>query len=86
MRCAIFESFKSNHMVGDNSDLWAELWRLIAAKHLEILITFAKAHGIETPNFIEQFDISHLDLVGDAIADKLAERTAALRGTRPRSC
>ena len=61
---------------GPNSDLWAELWRLVDSKNLDISITWVKAHGMEEPHFIDKYRIAKIDLFGNACADKLADNAA----------
>ena len=70
------KGFAAKHRSGDNSDLRDLLWRTIALKDLSVEITWMKAHGLEHREFIPKFGLTFHQLVGNAIADKLADRAA----------
>ena len=61
---------------GDNADLWQLLWSTILSKSLAIQVRRVKAHGLEHPEFMSMFALSPHQLLGNAIADKLADRAA----------
>ena len=64
------------HRCGDNYDLWSRLWAAIARKSLNFQVKWVKAHGLEHPKFIVKHDLDLYRLVGNACADKLADRAA----------
>ena len=72
----VAKGFASRRSTGFMSGLWAELWRLVDSKNLCVSVRWLKAHGLET-FFIDKHYITDLDLFGNAIADKLADRAGA---------
>ena len=70
------KGFAPKHRAGDNSELWDMLWRAIANTNLSVQITWMKAHGLEHRELIQQTGLTFHQLVGNAIADKLADRAA----------
>ena len=73
----MFGNGKSRCLEAANSDLWAELWSCIEHKALAFTIRWVRGHGDDAVIF-QKFALNAVDVIGNLIADKLADHAAEL--------
>merc|ERR1712194_496874 len=68
--------------LSSNADLWSLLWLALARKPL-MRVYWVKSHVLETPKFLDKYNVTLTHVVGNAVADHLAD-LAAERAAVPR--
>ena len=63
---------------GPNADLWVVLWNLVAKRGITLTARWVKSHVVNEPWLIDRYPTTLRDVFGNACADKLAERAAAV--------
>ena len=73
----LFRAGKARCLEAANSDLWAELWQLLDEKPLSLALHWVKGHG-DVPETYDRYALNPLDVVGNVLADQLADHAATL--------
>ena len=71
----LFELGRDSCMRSVNSDMWEALFDIIASKELVVKLTWIKSHW--NVGMAEQYPLHPIDLLGNTIADKLADAAAS---------
>ena len=70
------KGIKGRRSEGENMDLWALLWSLVAERRVSIEARWVKAHAADSRDLWVKYDPCPRDVVGNEAADALAERGA----------
>ena len=73
----LFRAGKERCLEAANSDLWAEIWQLLDDKPLRLTLQWVKGHG-DVPETYDRYALNPLDVVGNVLADQLADYAADL--------
>ena len=63
-------------VTGAQADLWRVLWARVGLRATPPVIRWVKAHALEHPVFVDQYQLAYEDVLGNAYADVLADFAA----------